>query len=466
MTATAQPIPAEAPAPAVPARRDPPLTEPAILFMVIMAMMTIGILMVYSASRTVYAATDGYYFTRHLIFVPLALAALVAGSRVPYARLNRAWVAWSILILAVVLLAGVLVVGEGHGGARRWFSLHAGPVRVSFQPSEYAKFAMVLFMAWFFSRPKAQPGTLLRGFLPTITIIGIVCVLIIKEDFGTGALVGLVAVLMCLVAGWRLWYPLLLIAPGAVGFYKFVWLVPYRRTRLTTFINPWEYFNGSGWHVCQSLMAIGSGGLFGVGLGAGIQKLYIPEVTTDFIFAAVCEEMGLLGGLLVLGLFGVFIWRAGRIVKAAPDRFGFLLACGILLTIGLQAAINIGVVSSALPTKGISLPFISYGGSGLVMMSFAVGLLASVARRCRSAEELEKLSGALVYVPATRGVPVVRVARRTPETTDAMVEASAPEPAASESGGVAPVSEVPAPDASTPPVTGESATEEEPSGNA
>jgi len=190
--------------------------------------------------------------------------------------------------------------------------------------------------------------------------------------------------------------------------------------RIEMWLDPWKYFDGKGWHVCQSLMGIGSGGLTGVGLGAGIQKLYIPEVTTDFIFAAICEEMGMLGGLLVLGLFGVFIWRAGRVVRNAPDRFSFLMASGILLTIGLQAAINMGVVTGALPAKGISLPFISYGGSGLVMMSFAAGLLIAVARaRASQPETVAAPSQPLVYVPT----PVVAV--RAPSVSSGSSSAEA-----------------------------------------
>jgi cell division protein FtsW len=214
-----------------------------------------------------------------------------------------------------------------------------------------------------------------------------------------------VAVLVCLIAGWRWWFTLFLILPASAGFYWFVWLEAYRRIRLEVWWDPWQHFTGKGWHICQSLMGIGSGGLTGVGLGAGIQKLYIPEVTTDFIFAAICEEMGMLGGLLVLGLFGALVWRAVRVVRSAPDRFSFLLASGILLTIGLQAAMNIGVVTGALPAKGISLPFISYGGSGLVLMSFAAGLLIAVARAA-AAGPGGQAAGApaapphpLVYVP-------------------------------------------------------------------
>ena len=236
-------------------------------------------------------------------------------------------------------------------------------------------------LAWFYRRLESDPRSFWRGFLPAVAAIGLVSVLIVKEDFGTGALVGSVAMLLCLIAGWRWWFPLLLVVPGIAGFYSPCGWCRSGMQRLKVWFDPWQYFNGAGWHVCQSLMGIGSGGLTGTGFGAGTQKLYIPENTTDFIFAVICEEMGLLGGLLVIGLFAVFIWRAGKVVQRAPDRFGFLLAAGIMLTVAVQAILNIGVVTGALPAKGISLPFISYGGSGLVMMSFAVGLLASVARR-------------------------------------------------------------------------------------
>ena len=362
-------------------RLDRPPSEPYILFLVVLALMTFGVLMVYSASRTADAASDEYYFVRHLLFVPVALGALALGACFPYSWLNRRAVAVSVLAAAVVLLALVLVFGSERGGARRWFVLGLGGLRLNFQPSEFAKFALVIFLAWFFGRPQAKPNRFVRGFLPSVLVIGLVCGLIIKEDFGTAALIGIVATVLCLVAGWRWWYPLILAVPGAAGVYVTVIRVPFRLERLKAWLDPWQDFNGSGWHVCQSLMGIGRGGLFGVGLGAGIQKLYIPENTTDFIFAVLCEEMGILGGILVLGLFGVFVWRAGRVVRSAPDRFSFLLSSGILLVIGLQAVLNIGVVTSALPAKGISLPFISYGGSGLVMMSFAAGLLGSIARR-------------------------------------------------------------------------------------
>ena len=376
------------------AKESRPLPEPCILFLIVLALVTFGVLLVYSASQTADAGDTTHYFPRQAYFALAGLGMFVLGALVPYHRLNRWWVALGVLVLTVSLLVLVLFVGSGRGGARRFLNL---PFGLHFQPSELAKFALVIFLAWFYSRPAARPRGIVGSFLPAVGVIGLVCALVVREDFGTAALVGAVAVILCLIAGWRWWFPAMLLAPAAVGAYVTVWLVPYRLNRLKVWIDPWAYFDGAGWHVCQSLMALGSGGLTGVGLGAGIQKLYIPDNTTDFIFAVLCEEMGILGGIMVIGLFGVFVWRAGKIVRTAPDRFAFLLASGILLVIGLQAIMNMGVVTSALPAKGIGLPFVSYGGSSLVMMSFAAGLLASIARRRDAASARAE---PLVHVPA------------------------------------------------------------------
>ena len=402
MTTIAPPLVPGSPAAARERFMDRPMSEPMIIFLTVLALMTLGVMMVYSATRTAHPSGDSYYFTRHVIFVPVALGALVLGTIFPYQWLNRRWIAILGILVTVALLVAVLLVGETINGAKRWLSMPLGFMRISFQPSEFAKFAVVLFFAWFYSRAKAEPppsngraAAWLRrrastdprsfgwSFVPAMVVMGVICLLILKEDFGTGAFVGLVAVALCMIAGWRWWFPLLLVGPAAAAVYLAVWLQPWRLNRVKVWWDPWKYYDGPGWHVCQSLMALGSGGLTGLGLGAGIQKMYIPENTTDFVFAVICEEMGLLGGLLVIGLFGVLVWRAVRVVRGAPDRFGFLLASGVTLVISLQAIMNIGVVTGALPAKGISLPFISYGGSGLVIMSFAAGLLCSVARQSK-----------------------------------------------------------------------------------
>jgi cell division protein FtsW len=401
MTATAQPLVPGRPAAVRERFMDRPMSEPMIIFLTVLALMTLGVMMVYSATRTAHPSGDSYYFTRHVIFVPVALGALVLGTIFPYQWLNRRWIAILGILVTVVLLVAVLLVGETINHAKRWLSMPLGFMRISFQPSEFAKFAVVLFFAWFYSRAKAEPPpsngraaawlrrastdprSFVWSFVPAMAVMGVICLLILKEDFGTGAFVGMVAVALCMIAGWRWWFPLLLVGPAAAAVYLAVWLQPWRLNRVKVWWDPWKYYDGPGWHVCQSLMALGSGGLTGLGLGAGIQKMYIPENTTDFVFAVICEEMGLLGGLLVIGLFGVLVWRAVRVVRGAPDRFGFLLASGVTLVISLQAIMNIGVVTGALPAKGISLPFISYGGSGLVIMSFAAGLLCSVARQSK-----------------------------------------------------------------------------------
>ena len=365
-------------------RADRPIPEARVLVMVVLALMAFGVLMVYSASRSVDPADGGSYFVRHLLFLPIAIAAMAFGACVPYHWLNRGWLAWAILAGTVGLLGLVLIFGDPVNGARRWFSVAVAGMRVSFQPSELAKVGIVVFLAYFFSRPKTDARGFVRSFLLAMGAIGLVGALIVKEDFGTAALVGFVAVVLCLIAGCRWWHFLTVLPFAGLGFWLTVVRVEYRWERLIAFVDPWAHQDGAGWHITQSLMGIGRGGFFGVGLGAGVQKFYIPECETDFIFSVLCEETGLVGAILVLGLFGVFVWRAGRVVRHAPDRFGFLLATGALLTIGLQAVMNIGVVTSALPAKGIGLPFISYGGSGLVMMSLAAGLIASVARHSES----------------------------------------------------------------------------------
>jgi len=366
-----------------------PLSEAHILFLVVLALVTVGVMMVYSASQTTDPGVVNPHFPRQAVFALVGLAVFVIGAVWPYRWLNRGPLAVGILLASLGLLVLVLFIGQGRGGVRRFLDL---PMGLHFQPSEFAKFAVVIFLAWWFSRRTINPTNVIKGFLFPVAVTASVCLLIVIADFGTAVLVGVVATLVGLIAGWRWWFPVLLAAPATAAAAVAVWLFPYRLDRLKVWLDPWKYSQDAGWHVCQSLMAIGRGGLLGVGPGAGIQKLYIPENTTDFIFAVLCEEMGILGGILVIGLFAVLVWRGGKVIRRAPDRFGFLLASGILLVIALQAAMNIGVVTAALPAKGISLPFVSYGGSGLVMMSFAAGLLAAVARAGERASPLVHVS--------------------------------------------------------------------------
>ncbi len=371
-------------------RRGPAARPPAVprqFLLAVAALMALGLVIVFSASRSVDPAACRSTFDRHIVYLGVAALAAAVGMVLPYRLLNRWWTAVPVLAVVVALLVGVLFFGVERNHVMRWYEVPiGGGATVSFQPSEVAKIALAVFLAWYFARPRTDPKRILGGFAVPMAAVGAVTLLIAKEDFGTGALVGLVGTLVCVIAGCRLRHLALLVPPATFVLYWWVWMVPFRRDRLLAFLDPWAHQEGAGWHVGQSLMGIGCGGLFGRGLGEGVQKYYIPESDSDFVFAVLCEEMGVLGGILILGLFAFLVWQAGRIVARARDRFAYLLACGLVLTIGLQAVINVGVVTGSLPAKGIPLPFISCGGSGLLAMGMAAGLLAGIGWRSARAD--------------------------------------------------------------------------------
>lgn len=354
---------------------------------IVCALMGLGIVVVFSASFDPTGSGSGYFFARQIVFVPLAIGVMCLMMCVNVDFLNKRWFAIGLLCIVVLILAAVLVVNSGPMGTRRWFHIRVGGMDMGVQPSEVAKVGMVLFLAWLLARRGAEPASFTRSFIPAAAVIALVCGLIALADFGTAALVGIVAVALCVMSGVRLRHLALLVPPSALAAYLLVWQVPYRKERILSFLDPWADAQGSGYHAAQSLIAIGSGGFFGRGLGNGMQKLgYLPEESTDFIYATICEEMGVVGGLLVILLFAAFVWRCGRASCLADNRFKFILAAGITLMIGLQAAMNMAVVMVAIPTKGIALPFISYGGSSLVMTAASVGLLLAVARRPTASE--------------------------------------------------------------------------------
>ena len=352
--------------------------------------MLFGVVMVYSASaradsQVQWAQFWNYASLRQVVFVPVAVLVMLAASRWPvqWWRIGRYWISPSTLLLALAVALLVLVllpqIGTEVNQARRWLRLGARGYGLGFQPSELAKIALVIFLSAFYSRPQAQPKNFWRGFLPGATVLGIFASLIAVEDFGTGALVALVAVLVMAAAGVSCYWLCSLLAPAAAGFYLLVFHVPYRWERFTAFLNPQP--TGSGYQLWQSKIAIGSGGLWGLGLGRGLQKYgYLPERTTDFIFAVIAEELGLIGCAALIATFIVLLMLAAKIVSQAKNSLGRLLAFGLAATIGLQAFLHIAVDIGALPTKGISLPFISAGGSGLVLMALAAGLIMSVGK--------------------------------------------------------------------------------------
>ena len=270
-------------------------------------------------------------------------------------------------------------IGREVSGARRWFRFRI----LSFQPSELANLAVIIYVSDFIARKGDVIKQFIKGFIPPMMVIGFTSLLILAQpDLGTTLSLGVVVFVMLFIAGVRASYLLSIILAGLPALYLLIFRVPYRRTRILAFLNPWLDPKGSGFQIIQSQISLGSGGIFGVGLGHSKQKLfYLPAAHTDFIFSIIGEELGLLGTIGVILLFIVFIWQGIKIIKNAPDRFGYFLALGLVMMITLKAAINIGVSCGMLPTKGLPLPFISYGGSSFIFDMVSVGILMNIARQ-------------------------------------------------------------------------------------
>ena len=356
------------------------------LMLLTAALLSVGVIMVNSAGLTVGAAepvslTD-ILLGRTAILAALALAVMFLASRVSVERLYRAasagLVPWMILGMLLLLLAVHLpVIGREVNGARRWMNL--GPL--SFQPSEVAKWSMIVVLAWYAARHVLVMGELNRGFVRPMLLVGLVCALIATEDLGTAMLVGAVSVCLLVAAGARLGYTALLAGPAAAGLAVAVLSNPYRLDRLRAFVDPWQDPQGIGYHVIQSMVTVAGGGVAGRGLGNSVRKFgYLPQDTSDFIFAIISEELGLMGVIAVVCLLGAVLLCGLSILERVEHPFGRLLGLGILLTIGLQALINMMVVTGLVPTKGIALPLISAGGTGWVMTALGLGLLVAMDR--------------------------------------------------------------------------------------
>jgi len=352
--------------------------------------MCLGVVMIYSAGSRVDREPQWFMrlsdpASKQLMFAMVAFVVLLFMADMDYGRFRYGGsvVRWpgTYLLLAAVLLLGLVyvpVVGQEVNGARRWIRL--GPV--TFQPSEFAKYVLVVFLAGVLAHARYPRRKFLIGLLPLCAAIGLLCGLVVVEDLGTAALMALVAAMLLVAGGARLWQMLILALPGVAGFVYMVIKTPYRVERITSFMDIWKDPQGSGYHAIQSLVAIGNGSWWGVGLGKGIQKYgFLPEDTTDFIFSIICEEVGLAGALLVMGLIAAIVWSGLAVYRRCGDDFGKLLTFGVVATIGLQAAINIAVATVSVPTKGIALPFVSAGGSGLIVAAAALGLVCSVAQK-------------------------------------------------------------------------------------
>ncbi len=355
------------------------------LFSATLALCLIGAVMVFSASAVIAREQFGNAYTfliRQLVWLALGLAGMFWMMNVDYRKLRRPTVIFTGLFAVLVLLVVVFFQDKSHA-THRWIRI--GPA--SIQPSEFAKLAVIFYLAWFLERRRGPHSFGINDVLHTVgpalgPILLFVGLVVVQPDLGTALEIFLIALAMLFVAGLSMWY---VVGAGLATLpvvYLLVVRVAYRYERVVGFLNPEADPQGRGFQLLQSLIAVGSGGLFGVGLMESRQKLfYLPEAHTDFIYAVLCEELGFFGGLIVLTLFAIYGWRGLRAALAAPDDFGRLAALGITVMVVSQALINLGVVLGMMPTKGIPLPFISYGGSSLLVMLLATGVLLNISQQ-------------------------------------------------------------------------------------
>jgi len=352
-----------------------------ILIFATLLLLAIGLIMVYSASAiwANYKFADSFFFAkRQLLFAGLGFAAMFMVMNIDYWIIKK-W-AKPLLIVCFILLIAVLIPGIGveRNGSRSWIGVGA----FSIQPSEFIKLAIIAFLAKFLSEQQRYITTVKKGLFPSLGLIFLAFgMIMLQPDLGTGTVMVGTCVIMIFIAGARIAHFVVLGFLGLAGFVALVISAPYRIARITSFLDPWQDPQNTGFQIIQSLYAIGPGGLFGLGLGESRQKFfYLPEPQTDFIFAILAEELGFIGGSLVLFLFALLLWRGIKIALGAPDLFGSFLAVGIISMIAIQVMINIGVVTGLMPVTGITLPFLSYGGSSLTLMLMAVGILLNISR--------------------------------------------------------------------------------------
>ena len=355
-----------------------------LLFFSIASLVAIGLVMIFSASSAVALLEHhdvAYYAKRQIVWLVVGLVIAYGAYRIDYHQLKRA--APYLLIFSLLSLAAVLVphVGSSVNGARRWI----GAGSVSFQPSEFAKLSLVVYLAAMLATRGERIVSLVKGLIPLCIPVAIMAVLVLKEpDMGTASLLLMIAFTMFFAAGARVTHLLAILLATTPAVLVELLANSYQRSRVLAFIDPWKDPENYGFHIVQSLLALGSGGIFGVGLGGSRAKFfYLPEQYTDFIFSVLGEELGLIGALAVVILFIVFGYRAVKIAIAAPDRFGFFLSIGCMAIVVIQAFVNIGVVTSSWPVTGVPLPFISFGGSSLIVNLVAVALIANVGRSQR-----------------------------------------------------------------------------------
>ncbi|WP_394232610.1 stage V sporulation protein E [Niallia oryzisoli] len=360
-------------------------TTPDIILMILtFTLLAIGLIMVYSASAiwADYKFDDSFFFAkRQMLFAGVGIVGMFFIMNVDY----WTWRTWAkvLIIVCFVLLVLVLIPGIGNvrNGSRSWIGIGA----FSIQPSEFMKLAMIAFLAKFLSEKQKYITSFKKGLAPSLGLVFLAFgMIMLQPDLGTGTVMVGTCIVMIFIAGARVRHFAVLGLMGVAGFAALVASAPYRIKRITSFLDPWQDPLGSGFQIIQSLFAIGPGGLFGLGLGQSRQKFfYLPEPQTDFIFAILAEELGFIGGSFILLLFSLLLWRGIRIALGAPDLYGSFLAVGIIAMVAIQVMINIGVVTGLMPVTGITLPFLSYGGSSLTLMLLAIGVLLNISRYSR-----------------------------------------------------------------------------------
>ncbi len=361
------------------------------LFAATVGLALFGVVMVYSASAVMAQRENGsqfYYVIKQAIWTAIGFVVMLAAMQFDYGRLRDRRVVYGLLLLTAVALLAVFAFPPING-ASRWIKFS----KFSIQPSEMSKLSLAIFLAYFLEKRIGAEHEFWRTFLPCGLVTAFLAALVVVEpDFGTALMLALTFVVVTYTAGARLAHLALAAAPAFLVAAGLMIFVPWRMTRLVTFLDPWADPQKNGFQVVQSLIAVGSGGSNGLGFAQGKQKMmFLPFAHSDFIFAVIGEELGLLGTLTVLLIFALFLWRGIRTSLLAPDRFGMLLSLGLVTGIVAQALFNMSVVLSLVPTKGIPLPFISYGGSSLVPTLAAAGILLNISQHSSGSIRLELL---------------------------------------------------------------------------
>ena len=345
----------------------------------VLLLVGIGVVMVYSASSALALKKFGneyYFLKKQAVFALIGFLALLICRYFPYRTFRSLTYPMVVLALGLLLAIQLSAWGVSAGGSARWLRFN----EISFQPSEFARFSLIIFLGYSMSKKGDRLKDLYVGFLPHILVLGAFMTLIILQpDFGSVVILGVITWFMLFVGGARILHLLASLMVLVPFLYFYMIHAEYRLKRIMSFLDPWQYSTDEGYQIIHSLMAFGSGGIWGAGVGNGFQKLfYLPEPHTDFIFSVIGEELGLLGVLAILGLYGIILWRGISIARNSGDEFGTFLAFGMTLALGLQVCTNMGVTLGLLPTKGLTLPFLSYGGTSLLINMASIGILMNI----------------------------------------------------------------------------------------